>query len=216
MANIEETVYGSIVIQGLESLEQNFKEFVVQLRRKGTKEIREQSGAGIREWGKWRSVPIIFGQCIKDTWYEFRSAVRNTKETPLEFTVWKQIRAGDSTPPTFTQDDADNYVSITKCALGIKLSVDDAYDPQCVDFAGFQWVVKYEDIAPTESDIIMEPVKTDYVIQYPGTSSSFIVYVWVRAVDNSGNHSAWRSKSVSLDDGAAGKVFVMTDAIVMG
>jgi len=205
--------YAPIIVHGI--IVNGKSEVRVQMRRKGSSEITEKITGVVRDsrLGKWKIVPVIFPETILGVTYQFRVIFKSLFCNITRYSRWQDQVAGDETPPAMPEV---GHISVTRVALGLKLSISNAYIREG-DFAGFQWVVASSDVGdPLESDEIMEPVKMDYVMQYPGTGSSYLVYVWVRAVDTSGNHSAWQSTSISVDNDEVDGVFVFRGAIVMG
>ena len=205
-------VLSPVIISNVVTYKQNFSHFVVMMRKKGSTNIVEKNSGGIMVYGKTRMIPVVFYDTVKGLTYQYSVLVVNQSGNRSVHTDWVDIVAGDNTPP---DNISSEYINVNQTALGISLSISSSYS-RPLDLKGFQWVLKNEDVEPLDTDDIMEPVLSEYITQYPGSTSSLTLYIWVRAIDKGNNTSDWTKTTFNLDTENTGGVFVLKDVVVMG
>jgi len=210
------TVYAPILICSATTIETNFKEFVVERRRKyfncilSSPTIKATEGVqkGAGSFRYWEIVPVIFNDCIKGYTYVFRVGVRNTQGLVTWSLTQEQV-AGDETPPA--ELDTDN-IQLSVISTGVRVSIVD-YVKVNGDIFEYYW--DYGGISPlpdtvpkhrTASPLHIIPAEQEY--HADEEMSGFTIYVWVRVMDLSGNVTQWIGASI-VNGGITGAIKVI-------
>ena len=119
----------------VQTLEQDFAEFVVEIREENDNMTLVTKTTGAEpKFGTWWMIPILFTHTIKGTVYEHRTMVRDIHGNKSPVTDWVSETAGDTTPPaapaSFT---LDSTIATAKCSFSYT---------KPTDFGKFEWIVK--------------------------------------------------------------------------
>lgn len=96
---MQEIKYVPTVIEGLETLEQDCKGFVIQMREKGTTApVREKIAQAVKVGDKWKSEAVVFEETIDGKTYEFRGAVMGKGKLLSIFSLWTLFACGITEP----------------------------------------------------------------------------------------------------------------------
>jgi len=208
----QEIIYAPLVVQGLESFEDDLKEFIVQVRLKSNPNTKwEKSSLGIKEGLVWRSIPIIFDETVQGLTYQVRVAVRFVGGEISAYTSWVDEVAGDTTPPTTI---TSGNVTLSHVGIYIKCVIVSTY-VKTQDFKEFQWHWDVDNSVPkVDADIMSRLILNEIMITPQADISDATLYVWVRAVDQLGNATAWVAKSIALTTRSANDMMFVADALV--
>jgi len=94
----DNVIYAPIVIQKLMSQAQDFKNFRIQVRKKGTTFVLDDSeiGGNLTKNKQWVSIPYVFEGAVKDSVYQFR-VCQVTLNGVSAWSLWYNKTAGDNT-----------------------------------------------------------------------------------------------------------------------
>jgi len=97
------TQYQPVVIQGLETFEEDCQGFVIQMREKNTvSPVYEKTTKAVKIGLKWRSEAVSFDSAIEGKTYEYRVATMNTKRFLSAFTAWVFVACSITEPTDIT------------------------------------------------------------------------------------------------------------------
>ena len=201
MAQPSILIYSPIVVQGVRSFEQDFAQFILQVRKKSDHSIAwEKYGAGRRVGLIWQLEPLLFNETVKDNVYQVRAATSDSQGNVSAFSSWVDETAGDSTgPPNPVLSSANRTVNFS--TVRQQLSTYAVPD----DFKEFQWYWSRSASSPDGSEISARTTQPEITIPIEGEYSdlSDYLYLWCRALDQSGNFnpSGWVSTSIIAPSG---------------
>ena len=90
------TKYNPITIHSVETLSQEFKDFVVEIREKGNNStLIRKTASGIKDGLIWRMQPLIFDHTEKGKEYEIRIYVQDIDGNKSPYTDWVSKIAGE-------------------------------------------------------------------------------------------------------------------------
>ena len=175
-----ETSYTTLLIHAVETLEQDFARYTVQIRLQGKTEIiAELTGGAVRQKNlSWLMTPLEWSGAIIGTTYEIRVFVEDTFGNRSRYSAWITETAGNTTPPSYPATFAfDSTIAYAKCSFSYS---------KPTDFGRFEWIVKYDDTNnPSSSDLPhYTSIEPELVVSGAGGE---LVNFWVRAIDQSGN-----------------------------
>lgn len=180
------TTYTPIIVMNVSTLEQNFKEFVVEIREEDNHDAfvsKVSEGEFVN--GAWEMRSVVFEHTVKGTVYEHRVSVRDIRGTLSVATDWATETAGDT-----SYGSASWTNTLTADSKGIVVSIDHTNKP--IDFSRVQIYVQ-SSAGLTDPDASWDK---DYELnspifrwQYSGVRE-VTKYFYCRAFDNSGNFSA--------------------------
>lgn len=179
--------YSRIVVFNVPTMEQNFKEFVVEIREQGddTTLVTKISG-GTRDLKDiWWMNPVKFDHTVKGTVYEHRTYVRNINNYVSPVTVWVTETAGDT-----AYGSASWTNTLTATSHSIIVAFDHTDKPN--DFDRVEIYVK-------TSTGLTDPNSNwdaDFTLNAPlgeyhwSAQREVTKYFYIRAYDKSGNYSS--------------------------
>ncbi|HDQ15943.1 MAG TPA: hypothetical protein ENN45_02680 [Bacteroidetes bacterium] len=184
MRNGNEVIYAPIIIQKLFSPAQKFKNFRIQIRKKGTTEILIDSVIGGKKYrnGSWYSVPFLFDSAIKDQVYQFRVKVE-VEGGESAWSRWYNKIAGDN---TFGATTWNNSIIATDHSLIVTIELQTVPDD-------FDFIEIYErdndSVVGSDSwEFDARYFKASFVHMWTGSRND-TKYFFARAYDKSGNPS---------------------------
>jgi len=181
-----ENVYAPLVIQGIETFDQDFRKFLIQIRLKGTTLLLVDVEVGGHKKGlKWISDPYIFPEAIKDSVYQIRSATKDNEGNTSVFSAWVDETAGDA---TFGSGHSwTNSLSSKSTSIVVTVLLSDP--PQ--DFERIEVYVRDASGTTGNANWVPDFVMTELSFDYPwvGTRGA-TKYFYAKAFDKSGNASA--------------------------
>ena len=179
--------YSPIVVFNVPTLEQNFKEFVVEIREENddTTLVTKTSGGEQDLKGIWWMIPVLFEHTIKGTVYEHRTKVRDIHGNISSDKGWVMETAGDT-----SYGSASWTNTLTADSKGIIVSINHTNKP--IDFKRIQIYVKSssgltDPNAAWDKDYELESPVFEW--EYSG-QREVTKYFYCRAFDDSGNYSA--------------------------
>ena len=88
--------FSPIIIHNVETLSQDFKDFIVEKREKGNNAtLVQKTASGIKNKLKWKMVPLVFNHTKTGIKYEIRVCVQDLDGNKSGFTEWVTITAGE-------------------------------------------------------------------------------------------------------------------------
>lgn len=197
----------NIAVAGLYTSEPYFDHFQVEMHTDttGTNRVGVLEANGVWDTTNLRfaqTTPQYFTNATIGTTYYFRVAVADKYGNMSAWSGWISVIAGDSTAPGQAYSP-----SAVQNAGGIRLSANPVSPASDTDHYDFFW--NTTNTAPTGTSLPNLPPSSDGTahIIISGTENA---YVWIRAVDTSGNEQAWTSLGGFSSTGAQVLLLGMT------
>ena len=180
--------YSPIIVFNVPTLEQNFKEFVVEIREENddTTLVTKTSG-GVQDLkGTWWMNPVLFEHTVKGVVYEHRTFVRDTNGNISSDKGWVTETAGDT---SFGSTDWTG-TALSTTAHSIVVAITLVSPP--IDFDRIEIYVKTssgltDPNASWDNDYKLDSPTFEY---YWSAQREVTKYIYCRAFDQSGNFSA--------------------------
>ena len=184
------TQRATIFVANLETTERYFHLFEVECYDSGRTTLIAGPFTATGEWdgtSKWKQKdPIFFRGLTLGTTYSFRSRVLTQAGGPASaWSAWVDETAGDTTAPN------PSYSATARKSGGAVL-VDSAPASPPSDLDHYEFHFNLTNTSPSSSTAPNLPNSPDGKVVI-ATDPDDTIYLWIRAVDTSGNRQAWTS-----------------------
>ena len=88
--------FSPIIISNVETMSENFKDFIVEIREKGNNSsVVCKTASGIKKGFKWKMVPLVLEHTKTGLEYEIRVCVQDLNGNKSSYTKWISKKAGE-------------------------------------------------------------------------------------------------------------------------